>query len=185
MHSRSRAGTNSLTSIWVSFCCFAWKCGEWIGEEDRRTLCFFVLLLFILFLFWWYGDILNMLLNGSKTNTIPPEVWWGFLELPLSTSLSDSQIMATFEILSKFFWDLRAPKQVLFPSSTSPLPPLSFRLSLSVIYLLFRTKRWICTLLSSPTSLRLLNLQKNSSAPGSLLLIHYSLEMVKKEDKRR
>eukprot|EP00026_Physarum_polycephalum_P002121 Phypoly_transcript_02125.p1 GENE.Phypoly_transcript_02125~~Phypoly_transcript_02125.p1 ORF type:complete len:959 (+),score=172.37 Phypoly_transcript_02125:23-2878(+) len=62
-------------------------------------------------LFEAYIDILEMLLNGSRTMTIPPEVWWGFLELPLSTTLSDTQIMATFEVFTKFFWALRSPKQ--------------------------------------------------------------------------
>lgn len=53
-----------------------------------------------------------MLLNCSKSMTLPPEVWWGFLELPLATTLTDTQIVVTVEILTKFFWDLRAPKQV-------------------------------------------------------------------------
>lgn len=57
-------------------------------------------------------DVLNLLLHCSQTQSLPPEVWWGFLELPLEKILSHNQITTTFEILQNYFWGLRSIEQV-------------------------------------------------------------------------
>ncbi len=66
----------------------------------KRTPC-------IKFLLNKIQDIIEILLLQSKTTSLPPEVWWGILELPLEQIWSYEQITFTLSALTRAFWEWR------------------------------------------------------------------------------